>query len=186
MQHPEMLAVWGNWQPVHLRCPCCCVLPTVPAHIVCVFEQNHLAVFSVVHPLAPSISSSVASSLASSTGSGSSSPTALPALPARALPLDPAGNTVEAVIGKSTLFFFSTTFHTVLWMFRICCSVKKPEAWFFISQFESLNAVWYSGVQDMWCPPHIMHQRAVSSGPSVPRGCWKMRLVRSGNRNHED
>ncbi|XP_049976159.1 putative E3 ubiquitin-protein ligase UNKL isoform X3 [Alexandromys fortis] len=64
-------------------------------------KQNHLAVFSVVHPLAPSISSSVASSLASSTGSGSSSPTALPTLPARALPLDPAGNTVEAVLGSA-------------------------------------------------------------------------------------
>ncbi|XP_059126283.1 putative E3 ubiquitin-protein ligase UNKL isoform X3 [Peromyscus eremicus] len=64
-------------------------------------KQNHLAVFSVLHPLAPSISSSVASSLASSTGSGSSSPTALPALPARALPLDPAGNTVEAVLGSA-------------------------------------------------------------------------------------
>ncbi|XP_034362128.1 putative E3 ubiquitin-protein ligase UNKL isoform X2 [Arvicanthis niloticus] len=64
-------------------------------------KQNHLAVFSVVHPLAPSISSSVASSLASSTGSGSSSPTTLPTLPARALPLDPAGNTVEAVIGSA-------------------------------------------------------------------------------------
>ncbi|XP_051024286.1 putative E3 ubiquitin-protein ligase UNKL isoform X4 [Acomys russatus] len=64
-------------------------------------KQNHLAVFSVVHPLAPSISSSVASSLASSTGSGSSSPTALPTLPARVLPLDPAGNTVEAVIGSA-------------------------------------------------------------------------------------
>ncbi|XP_035311139.1 putative E3 ubiquitin-protein ligase UNKL isoform X2 [Cricetulus griseus] len=64
-------------------------------------KQNHLAVFSVVHPLAPSISSSMASSLASSTGSGSSSPTALPTLPARALPLDPAGNTVEAVLGSA-------------------------------------------------------------------------------------
>ncbi|KFO34742.1 RING finger protein unkempt-like [Fukomys damarensis] len=64
-------------------------------------KQNHLAVFSVVHPLAPSISSSVASSLASSTGSGSSSPTALPALPARGPMPDPAGNTVEAVLGSA-------------------------------------------------------------------------------------
>ncbi|XP_029326784.1 putative E3 ubiquitin-protein ligase UNKL isoform X2 [Mus caroli] len=64
-------------------------------------KQNHLAVFSVAHPLAHSISSSVASSLASSTGSGSSSPTTLPTLPARALPLDPAGNTVGAVIGSA-------------------------------------------------------------------------------------
>ncbi|XP_020024908.1 putative E3 ubiquitin-protein ligase UNKL isoform X3 [Castor canadensis] len=64
-------------------------------------KQNHLAVFAVVHPLAPSVSSSVGSSLASSAGSGSSSPTALPALPARAVPLDPAGNTVEAVLGSA-------------------------------------------------------------------------------------
>ncbi|XP_048188697.1 putative E3 ubiquitin-protein ligase UNKL isoform X3 [Perognathus longimembris pacificus] len=64
-------------------------------------KQNHLAVFAVVHPLAPSVSSSVASSLASSTGSGSSSPTTLPALPARSLPLDPTGNTVEAVLGSA-------------------------------------------------------------------------------------
>ncbi|MBZ3879687.1 RING finger protein unkempt-like protein [Sciurus carolinensis] len=63
--------------------------------------QNHLAVFAVVHPLAPSVSSSVASSLASSAGSGSSSPTALPALPARALPPDPTGCTVEAVLGSA-------------------------------------------------------------------------------------
>ncbi|XP_047390206.1 putative E3 ubiquitin-protein ligase UNKL isoform X5 [Sciurus carolinensis] len=64
-------------------------------------KQNHLAVFAVVHPLAPSVSSSVASSLASSAGSGSSSPTALPALPARALPPDPTGCTVEAVLGSA-------------------------------------------------------------------------------------
>uniref|UniRef100_A0A8C5KDG8 Unkempt family like zinc finger n=1 Tax=Jaculus jaculus TaxID=51337 RepID=A0A8C5KDG8_JACJA len=62
---------------------------------------NHLSVFAVVHPLAPSVSSSVASSLASSAGSGSSSPTALPTLPARAVPLDAAGNTVEAVLGSA-------------------------------------------------------------------------------------
>lgn len=98
------------------------VLPAAPAHIIYVFEQNHLAVFSVVHPLAPSISSSVASSLASSTGSGSSSPTALPTLPARALPLDPAGNTVEAVLGKSQHFFplSSSHGHCVTWACRIC------------------------------------------------------------------
>ncbi|XP_003478491.1 putative E3 ubiquitin-protein ligase UNKL isoform X1 [Cavia porcellus] len=64
-------------------------------------KQNHLAVFTVVHPLAPSINSSVASSLASSAGSGSSSPTALPALPARGPVPDPAGNTVEAVLGSA-------------------------------------------------------------------------------------
>ncbi|EAW85660.1 unkempt-like (Drosophila), isoform CRA_b [Homo sapiens] len=70
----------------------------VRAHGVYVFEQNHLAVFAAVHPPAPSVSSSVASSLASSAGSGSSSPTALPAPPARALPLGPASSTVEAVL----------------------------------------------------------------------------------------
>ncbi|XP_024205477.2 putative E3 ubiquitin-protein ligase UNKL isoform X12 [Pan troglodytes] len=64
-------------------------------------KQNHLAVFAAVHPPAPSVSSSVASSLASSAGSGSSSPTALPAPPARALPLGPASSTVEAVLGSA-------------------------------------------------------------------------------------
>uniref|UniRef100_A0A8C4KR77 Unk like zinc finger n=1 Tax=Equus asinus asinus TaxID=83772 RepID=A0A8C4KR77_EQUAS len=60
-----------------------------------VARSTHLAVLAVVHPLAPSVSSSVASSLASSAGSGGSSPTALPALSARAHPLDPTGSTVE-------------------------------------------------------------------------------------------
>ncbi|XP_053413269.1 putative E3 ubiquitin-protein ligase UNKL isoform X3 [Nycticebus coucang] len=60
-------------------------------------QQNHLAVFAVVHPMAPSVSSSVASSA----GSGSSSPTALPALSARTLPLGPASSTVEAVLGSA-------------------------------------------------------------------------------------
>ncbi|XP_063474525.1 putative E3 ubiquitin-protein ligase UNKL isoform X7 [Symphalangus syndactylus] len=64
-------------------------------------KQNHLAVFAAVHPPAPSMSSSVASSLASSAGSGSSSPTALPAPPARALPLGPASSTVETVLGSA-------------------------------------------------------------------------------------
>ncbi|XP_073884597.1 putative E3 ubiquitin-protein ligase UNKL isoform X12 [Macaca fascicularis] len=64
-------------------------------------KQNHLAVFAAVHPPAPSVSSSVASSLASSAGSGSSSPTALPVPPTRALPLSPAGSTVEAVLGSA-------------------------------------------------------------------------------------
>ncbi|XP_054445331.1 putative E3 ubiquitin-protein ligase UNKL isoform X2 [Pteronotus mesoamericanus] len=62
-------------------------------------KQNHLAVFTVVHPLAPSVSSSVASSLASSAGSSSSSPTALPTLSARAHPLDPTGSALESVPG---------------------------------------------------------------------------------------
>ncbi|XP_053783783.1 putative E3 ubiquitin-protein ligase UNKL isoform X5 [Desmodus rotundus] len=64
-------------------------------------KQNHLAVFTVVHPLAPSVSSSVASSLASSAGSSSSSPTALPALSARAHPLDPTGSALESVPGSA-------------------------------------------------------------------------------------
>ncbi|XP_046521504.1 putative E3 ubiquitin-protein ligase UNKL isoform X1 [Equus quagga] len=64
-------------------------------------KQTHLAVLAVVHPLAPSVSSSVASSLASSAGSGGSSPTALPALSARAHPLDPTGSTVESVPGSA-------------------------------------------------------------------------------------
>uniref|UniRef100_A0A8C4KX40 Unk like zinc finger n=1 Tax=Equus asinus asinus TaxID=83772 RepID=A0A8C4KX40_EQUAS len=66
-------------------------LPDVPSS----GAGTHLAVLAVVHPLAPSVSSSVASSLASSAGSGGSSPTALPALSARAHPLDPTGSTVE-------------------------------------------------------------------------------------------
>nr|XP_019568717.1 PREDICTED: putative E3 ubiquitin-protein ligase UNKL isoform X2 [Rhinolophus sinicus] len=64
-------------------------------------KQNHLAVFAVVHPLAPSVSSSVASSLASSAGSGGSSPTALPALSARAHPLDPTSSALESVPGSA-------------------------------------------------------------------------------------
>ncbi|KAM5198303.1 putative E3 ubiquitin-protein ligase UNKL isoform 3-T3 [Hipposideros larvatus] len=64
-------------------------------------KQNHLAVFAVVHPLAPSVSSSVASSLASSAGSGGSSPTALPALSARAHPLDPTGGALESIPGSA-------------------------------------------------------------------------------------
>ncbi|XP_059548584.1 putative E3 ubiquitin-protein ligase UNKL isoform X3 [Myotis daubentonii] len=62
-------------------------------------KQNHLAVFTVVHPLAPSVSSSVASSLASSAGSSGSSPTALPILSARAHPLDPTGSALESIPG---------------------------------------------------------------------------------------
>ncbi|XP_036890583.1 putative E3 ubiquitin-protein ligase UNKL isoform X1 [Sturnira hondurensis] len=64
-------------------------------------KQNHLAVFTVVHPLAPSVSSSVASSLASSAGSSSSSPTALPALSVRAHPLDPTGSALESIPGSA-------------------------------------------------------------------------------------
>ncbi|XP_059548583.1 putative E3 ubiquitin-protein ligase UNKL isoform X2 [Myotis daubentonii] len=64
-------------------------------------KQNHLAVFTVVHPLAPSVSSSVASSLASSAGSSGSSPTALPILSARAHPLDPTGSALESIPGPA-------------------------------------------------------------------------------------
>ncbi|XP_073070503.1 putative E3 ubiquitin-protein ligase UNKL isoform X1 [Manis javanica] len=61
-------------------------------------KQNHLSVFAVVHPLAPSVASSVASSLASSAGSGSSSP---PALPASTHTLGPPGTAVESVPGSA-------------------------------------------------------------------------------------
>lgn len=64
-------------------------------------KQNHLAVFTVVHPLAASVSSSVASSLASSAGSSGSSPTALPILSARAHPLDPTGSALESIPGSA-------------------------------------------------------------------------------------
>ncbi|XP_036166525.1 putative E3 ubiquitin-protein ligase UNKL isoform X2 [Myotis myotis] len=64
-------------------------------------KQSHLAVFTVVHPLAPSVSSSVASSLASSAGSSGSSPTALPILSARAHPLDPTGSALESIPGSA-------------------------------------------------------------------------------------
>uniref|UniRef100_G1PHR2 Unk like zinc finger n=1 Tax=Myotis lucifugus TaxID=59463 RepID=G1PHR2_MYOLU len=64
-------------------------------------NENHLAVFTVVHPLAPSVSSSVASSLASSAGSSGSSPTALPILSARAHPLDPTGSALESIPGSA-------------------------------------------------------------------------------------
>lgn len=82
------------------------------AHLVCVSAQNHLAVFTVVHPLAPSVSSSVASSLASSAGSSGSSPTALPILSARAHPLDLTGNALEAIPGKPTTLVSLTPLST--------------------------------------------------------------------------
>ncbi|XP_068764157.1 putative E3 ubiquitin-protein ligase UNKL isoform X10 [Struthio camelus] len=59
-------------------------------------KQNHLSVFSVVNPLA----SSITSSLASSVGSDSSSPTTLSTISAKALPFYPGSNTVESVIGQ--------------------------------------------------------------------------------------
>ncbi|XP_068764158.1 putative E3 ubiquitin-protein ligase UNKL isoform X11 [Struthio camelus] len=61
-------------------------------------KQNHLSVFSVVNPLA----SSITSSLASSVGSDSSSPTTLSTISAKALPFYPGSNTVESVIVLSS------------------------------------------------------------------------------------
>ncbi|XP_074866852.1 putative E3 ubiquitin-protein ligase UNKL isoform X3 [Carettochelys insculpta] len=66
-------------------------------------KQNHLSVFSVINPLASSITSSITSSLASSIGSDDSSPTALSAVCANTLPFYPGSNTVESVIGQRLL-----------------------------------------------------------------------------------
>lgn len=57
--------------------------------------NNHLSVFSVVNPLA----SSITSSLASSVGSDCSSPPTVSAVSAKALPFYSGGNTVESVTG---------------------------------------------------------------------------------------
>eukprot|EP00075_Anas_platyrhynchos_P035657 XP_027324910.1 putative E3 ubiquitin-protein ligase UNKL isoform X14 [Anas platyrhynchos] len=62
-------------------------------------KQNHLSVFSVVNPLA----SSITSSLASSVGSDCSSPPAVSAVSAKALPFYSGGNTVESVTGQRLL-----------------------------------------------------------------------------------
>uniref|UniRef100_A0A493T2C8 Unk like zinc finger n=1 Tax=Anas platyrhynchos platyrhynchos TaxID=8840 RepID=A0A493T2C8_ANAPP len=61
--------------------------------------NNHLSVFSVVNPLA----SSITSSLASSVGSDCSSPPAVSAVSAKALPFYSGGNTVESVTGQRLL-----------------------------------------------------------------------------------
>ncbi|XP_067162120.1 putative E3 ubiquitin-protein ligase UNKL isoform X2 [Apteryx mantelli] len=66
-------------------------------------KQNHLSVFSVVNPLA----SSITSSLASSVGSDSSPPTALSTISAKALPFYPGSNTVESVIGSALDLHFN-------------------------------------------------------------------------------
>uniref|UniRef100_A0A8B9CUZ1 Unk like zinc finger n=1 Tax=Anser brachyrhynchus TaxID=132585 RepID=A0A8B9CUZ1_9AVES len=63
----------------------------------CAFAHNHLGVFSVVNPLA----SSITSSLASSVGSDCSSPPAVSAVSAKALPFYSGGNTIESVIGSA-------------------------------------------------------------------------------------
>uniref|UniRef100_A0A8C0G0X7 Unk like zinc finger n=1 Tax=Chelonoidis abingdonii TaxID=106734 RepID=A0A8C0G0X7_CHEAB len=68
---------------------------------------NHLSVFSVINPLASSITSSITSSLASSIGSDNSSPTALSAISTKALPFYPGSNTVESVIGSALDLHFS-------------------------------------------------------------------------------
>ncbi|XP_040430019.1 putative E3 ubiquitin-protein ligase UNKL isoform X9 [Cygnus olor] len=60
-------------------------------------KQNHLGVFSVVNPLA----SSITSSLASSVGSDCSSPPTVSAVSAKALPFHSGGNTIESVIGSA-------------------------------------------------------------------------------------
>ncbi|XP_069762707.1 putative E3 ubiquitin-protein ligase UNKL isoform X1 [Narcine bancroftii] len=60
-------------------------------------KQNLLNVFSVVNPLA----SSITSSLASSIGSDTSSPSTLSTMNAKAVPFYPASNTVESVIGSA-------------------------------------------------------------------------------------
>ncbi|XP_075756103.1 putative E3 ubiquitin-protein ligase UNKL isoform X6 [Pelodiscus sinensis] len=70
-------------------------------------KQNHLSVFSVVNPLASSITSSITSSLASSIGSDNSSPTAPSVISAKAVPFYPGSNTVESVIGSALDLHFS-------------------------------------------------------------------------------
>ncbi|XP_042683710.1 putative E3 ubiquitin-protein ligase UNKL isoform X2 [Centrocercus urophasianus] len=66
-------------------------------------KQNHLSVFSVVNPLA----SSITSSLASSVGSDSSSPTTVSIISTQTLPFYSAGNTVESVIGSALDIHFN-------------------------------------------------------------------------------
>ncbi|OXB68857.1 hypothetical protein ASZ78_002272 [Callipepla squamata] len=66
-------------------------------------NQNHLSVFSVVNPLA----SSITSSLASSVGSDSSSPTTVSIISTQTLPFYSAGNTVESVIGSALDIHFN-------------------------------------------------------------------------------
>ncbi|XP_068278693.1 putative E3 ubiquitin-protein ligase UNKL isoform X5 [Nyctibius grandis] len=65
--------------------------------------NNHLSVFSVVNPLA----SSITSSLASSVGSDSSSPTTISAISAKAFPFYSGSNTVESVIGSALDLHFN-------------------------------------------------------------------------------
>ncbi|XP_072205592.1 putative E3 ubiquitin-protein ligase UNKL isoform X1 [Excalfactoria chinensis] len=66
-------------------------------------KQNHLSVFSVVNPLA----SSITSSLASSVGSDSSSPTTVSIISTQTLPFYSADNTVESVIGSALDIHFN-------------------------------------------------------------------------------
>ncbi|XP_066529921.1 putative E3 ubiquitin-protein ligase UNKL isoform X3 [Hoplias malabaricus] len=70
-------------------------------------KQSHGGMFSVVNPLASSITSSITSSLASSIGSDSSSPTTLSTMNAKATPFYPGSNTVESVIGSALDLNFS-------------------------------------------------------------------------------
>ncbi|XP_032053219.1 putative E3 ubiquitin-protein ligase UNKL isoform X5 [Aythya fuligula] len=75
----------------------------VTAHVVRFVHlpmlKNHLSVFSVVNPLA----SSITSSLASSVGSDCSSPPTVSAVSAKALPFYSGGNTVESLTGQRLL-----------------------------------------------------------------------------------
>ncbi|XP_022522391.2 putative E3 ubiquitin-protein ligase UNKL isoform X2 [Astyanax mexicanus] len=70
-------------------------------------DQDKQREFSVVNPLASSITSSITSSLASSIGSDSSSPTTLSTMNAKATPFYPGSNTVESVIGSALDLNFS-------------------------------------------------------------------------------
>uniref|UniRef100_A0A803Y1M7 Unk like zinc finger n=1 Tax=Meleagris gallopavo TaxID=9103 RepID=A0A803Y1M7_MELGA len=69
----------------------------------CAFAHGESNVFSVVNPLA----SSITSSLASSVGSDSSSPTTVSIISTQTLPFYSAGNTVESVIGSALDIHFN-------------------------------------------------------------------------------
>ncbi|KFV72524.1 RING finger protein unkempt, partial [Struthio camelus australis] len=80
---------------------------TVLLHVIyaidLLYSSQKIFVFSVVNPLA----SSITSSLASSVGSDSSSPTTLSTISAKALPFYPGSNTVESVIGSALDLHFN-------------------------------------------------------------------------------
>lgn len=101
------------------ECPC---VPTFPyphasvTHAVSIpmSPQSHLAMFSVLHPLTPSVGSNMESSLASSTGSGGSLPTVLPTLPGHAHLLNPTDGLLEPSPGKPEVLFSDLFPHTEL------------------------------------------------------------------------